>query len=103
MEKLWNCVECGYIVSDGQSAWDNCPKCGGSFLIIPARMDNNLFLAIDDVVTYFYKLDVILNQREDAVELSDSYSRKVATIRNWEDFKYFFGNYFYVRYFKEVE
>jgi len=100
MEKIWNCVECGWTTTDNTVR--NCQLCTGSLLIVPQNMDNDLFLAIDYLLTYYYKLGSILNNLETGVELYSNYE-KIATIRNWEDFKEFFGNYFYRQFKKESE
>ncbi len=92
----WNCTNCGHTTEDNKVIWGDCPFCRGknSFLIIPERMDNTLFIAIVTVVRNCYRLNTILNQRQDAVELWD-YNTKVYTVRDWLQFKAFFGNYFY--------
>ena len=97
----WNCVNCGWITSD--NTVNKCDVCTDALLIVPLRMNNALHLAVDEIVTFFYKLDTSLNQREDAVELYSQFGNceKIATIRNWEDFRRFFGDYFY-RQFEAV-
>ncbi len=90
--RKWNCVECGWTTSNNLVS--SCPDCTGSMLIIPLNLDNNLFIIVDDVITYFYKLDMALTENEDGIELLSVNGEKVAVIRNWSDFREFFGNYF---------
>jgi len=100
----WNCVKCGYITTDNMMIWKGCPSCWSvnSFLIVPKNMDNFLFQVIVTVVNEYYDLETILNHDESGVELWDLDYHCIRTIKTWEDFKYFFGMYFY-RMFKEVE
>ncbi len=98
----WNCVNCGYTVADGSLVWGDCPDCGDCFLIIPKRMDNALFIATVKTVADFYNLATTLNNQEDAVELWDYDDQRAGTIRDWSDFRKFFGNYFY-RQFQYIE
>ena len=88
--RRWNCVYCGWTT--GNSTFTYCPDCEGRMLIIPLILDNTLFVVVDDVVERFYKLDVVLNDVENAVELWDTNGERVATIRDWKSFQDFFGN-----------
>jgi hypothetical protein len=101
MKNTWGCPNCEFTTETGQVGI--CPYCRCDVLVIPQNMDNDLFKAIVAVVDGYYELEVILTRQESAVELwSTSDGAFVRTIKNWEDFKYFFGMYFY-RMFKEVE
>jgi hypothetical protein len=100
----WNCVKCGYVTTNNMIIWGICPSCWAedSFLIIPKNMNNILFKAVIAVVDEYYDLETILNCDESGIELWDMDYNRIRTIKTWEDFKYFFGMYFY-RIFKEVE
>jgi len=90
----WNCKDCGWTTSDNTVMV--CEHCSQNMLIIPLKMDNALFLAIDCVVVNFFNLDFALNSDESGVELIDYLiDSKVATIRNWNDFRKFFGDSLY--------
>ena len=94
MERRWSCGSCGWTTNCPTAG--GCKDCGCDIFLIPLRLDFSLFLAILSTVEHAYSLEVLLNNSETAVELFDIYTgHKVVAIRNWDDFRLFFGEYFY--------
>lgn len=99
MTTRWNCHICGWTTDD--NTIEECPDCFIQLVIIPEKLDNTLFVGIHGVI-FFYDLYCILNDQNDAVELFTFHDEHVYTVRNWQDFKYFFGKFFYIRYAPEI-
>ena len=99
MERQAMCLnlDCRNITTDYTML--QCSSCGNSLLIIPKKFNNDLFQAIISVVSDYYDLDAILNKSEDGLELYGYTEKRIATIRNWFDFRMFFGDYFYRMYY----
>ncbi len=101
MTRIFECMNCNWQTASGR--FSTCFKCGCDVLLIPKNMENHLFKSVIVLVREYYEIDAILNNHENAVELYDVDTRGLLfIIKDWKDFEYFFGRYFYHR-MKESE
>lgn len=84
---MWKCTSCSWVTEDGQVSV--CGNCGEqSLLIVPVRMEDSLFKATMERCG-LYGIEWFLNGREDGVVTV--LSKEEFTVRNWEDFRFLFG------------